>query len=72
MLRVPSAPRSRVIVRYSLNGKDAEEFTASLDDRGEVKFDVSNETPKGFYRFISFRKADKAEWTPAGATIVVK
>jgi hypothetical protein len=69
---VPSAPRSPVIVRYSLNGKDAEEFTTSLDDRGEVKFDITDETAKGFYRFLSFRKVDKAEWTPAGATITVK
>ena len=72
VLRVPSAPRSPVIFRYSVNGKDAEEFTASLDDRGEVKVDITNATPKGLYRFTSFRRADKAEWTPAGATLTVK
>ena len=72
VLRVPSAPRSPVIFRYSLNGKDAEEFTASLDDRGEVKVDITNATPKGLYRFTSFRRADKSEWTPAGATLTVK
>jgi 4-amino-4-deoxy-L-arabinose transferase-like glycosyltransferase len=72
VLRVPSAPRSQVVFRYSLNGKTDEEFTATLDDRGEIRFDVSDSTPRGLYRFTFFRKTDKPEWTPAGATINVK
>jgi hypothetical protein len=61
-IRVVSLAGSKIVVSYSLNGGNPQEFMAQLGPDGSVKFDVGPETPRGTYRFLRFRLETDGIW----------
>jgi hypothetical protein len=61
-----------VRIAYTVDDGQAQTFTASLNDAGQVTFDVAAGTPKGLYRFWAFSVADSSKWIRTERTLTVR
>jgi hypothetical protein len=72
ILEIPNLPNVKAQIYYDLNSGPMEEFTVRLDSQGQIKFDVSSDTPKGLYRFLAFRIEGSPELYKTDAEIIVR
>jgi hypothetical protein len=72
VLRIKSMPNALVWIRYSIDGEEPRFFSATLDSKGEARFDVSADTRKGTYRLIAFSRKNSLIWTNTDASITIK
>jgi hypothetical protein len=72
VLSVSALAGEPIVVQYSFNGGESQEMGATLDGSGAVKFNISDQTPKGRYRMLAFKSRHLPDWIPADASLIVK
>jgi hypothetical protein len=70
-LRISGLTNTEVNLHYTLNGGPVRVFPAHLDSNSEARFNISDKTEKGVYRFVGFQLAGTPDWVQAAATIQV-
>jgi hypothetical protein len=71
-LRVRGMEGESVDVGYRFEGGDEEYMRVSLDDAGEIAFDVSADTPRGTYTFTRVRRFVAGETFPVTGSVTVR
>jgi len=61
-----------VRIAYTINDAPLETFSAHLDARGTVTFDVTESTGRGLYRFFGFNVFGTTEWVRSDAALTVR
>ena len=70
-LRISGLTNTEVNIHYTLDGGPIRVFTAHLDNNSEARFNTSEKTEKGLYRFVGFQVAGTTDWTQAAGAIQV-
>ena len=68
-LLISGLENSDVTLHYTVDGSPVRAITAHFDDHHQASFDVSDQTHKGLYKFVGFRKAGTEDWIQAAASI---
>src|SRR2546425_501446 len=68
-LSIAGIEDSDVTLHYSVDGSPVRAVTAHFDNHHQASFDVSDQTHKGLYKFVGFRKAGTEDWIQAAASI---
>ena len=71
-LRINGFGETEVSILYSIDGRQTQSFDAHLNSESEIRFHISDQTAKGTYRFLGFRRTHDQAWIPADATITIK
>ncbi len=70
-LRISGLTSTEVNIHYTLNGGPIRVFAAHLDNNSEARFNTSEKTERGLYRFVGFQVAGTPEWVQTAGTIQV-
>jgi len=68
-LSIAGLENSDVTLHYTVDGSPVRAITAHFDDHHQASFETSDETGKGLYKFVGFRKAGTEDWIQAAASI---
>lgn len=68
-LLISGLENSDVTLHYTVDGSPVRAITAHFDDHHQASFDVSDQTCKGLYKFVGFRKTGTEDWIQAAASI---
>ena len=66
---IPGLENADVTLHYTVDGSPVRALTTHFDDHHQASFDVSDQTHKGLYKFVGFRKAGTEDWIQAAASI---
>jgi hypothetical protein len=72
VLKIDNLSKSKVDLRYSLDGIPQPEFPIFIDEQGEIRIDVPLTTKKGSYHIRAYKPELDNVWHYADATVVVK
>lgn len=71
-LSISGLANTEINIHYTLNGGPVRAFAIYLDNNSEARFNISDKTEKGFYRFVGFQMPDTPDWIQAAATILIQ